>query len=160
MSWTKQQLVDQAFNEVGKNVEVFNIDPDAMATALRQLDTMMATLSGRGLPLGYPLPSSPGDSSLDDDSGLPDWAIEPVYMNLAIRIAPSIGKNVAPETKVSAKMGMNLILSRAAFPSQQQFPNTLPRGAGNKPYRTPSSPFMPTPTSPLETGSGDVIEFE
>lgn len=154
MSWTKQELVEQAFNEIAKNVGTFNIDADALQSALRSMDSMMATWDGKGVRVGYLLPSSPGDSNLDDDAGLPDWAVEAVYLSLALRIAPSIGKTVAVETRINAKEAYNVLLLRPAFPPQQQLPNTLPRGAGNKPWRGTGNQFMPTPTEPLEAFEG------
>lgn len=159
MGWTKGQLVDRAFSENGLNPNVFNVDPDKLQEALGSLDAMIGTWNGKGIRLGYPLPSSPGDSDLAQDSGLPDSAIEAVYLNLAIRIAPGVGKQVSPDTRASANAAYNVLLARAAFPPQQPSKN-LPAGAGNKPWRR-VSPFLPTPVDPLLAAEGgDQIEFD
>lgn len=155
MSWTKEQLVDEAFSVLALDGSTFDLTPEEKQTALRRLDTMMGTWNGKGIRLGYPLHSNPKDASLSEDSGLPDAAIETVYMNLAIRIAPTFGKMVSQDTKVTAKAGYDVLLARAAMPPEMQFPNILPRGAGNK----RSTPFMPTPTDPLEAGGDGPIEF-
>lgn len=156
MGWTKQELIDQAFTEIGLAPQVFNVDPDKMVAALRSLDSMMATWNGRGIRLGYPLPSSPGDSDPDQDSGVPDSANEAVFLNLAIRIAPSCGKMVAMETKASAQAAYQVILSAAAHPGRQPS-KILPAGAGNK--RT-CRPFLPADPVPLEAADGgDVIDL-
>lgn len=160
MGWTKQQLLNQAFGAIGKSVNIFNIDADTMQDALRSMDGMLATWNAKGIRLGYALPSSPDSSSLEDDSGLPDSAYEAVYLNTSIRIAPFIGKQVSPDLKTSARDAYEVLLARAAMPAQQQLPNTLARGAGNKPWRTVSNPFMPTPTDPLLAGDDGAIEYD
>jgi hypothetical protein len=44
------------------------------------------------------------------------------------------------------------------MPSEQQFPETLPRGAGQKPWRY-NGPFMPRPVDPVLTGPEGKLEF-
>ncbi|MES3022747.1 MAG: packaged DNA stabilization gp4 family protein [Pseudomonadota bacterium] len=160
MSWTKQQLIEQAFAEIGLSVNVFNISPENLQSALRNMDAMMGTWNGRGIRVGYGLPATPADSVLDDLSGVPDSASEAVYLNLALRIAPAFGKAVGTETKANARAAYEVLLSLAAFPPEQQLPNTLPRGAGQKPWRY-QRPFMPTPVDPLVDTQGDgQIDFD
>jgi hypothetical protein len=72
--------------------------------------------------LGYPLPSSPQDSDLDEQTNVPDSSNEAIYTNLAIKLAPSYGKQVMPDTKATAKESYNTLLSRAAMPMEQQMP--------------------------------------
>lgn len=159
MSWTKQQLIEEAFSELALAGYVFDLSPEEMQTALRRLDSMLATWNGKGIRLGYPLPSSADGSNLDDDSNLPDAAIEAVYLNLAVRLAPSYGKQLSQDTRNSAKAAYDVLMSRAAMPPQVQFPSTLPVGAGNKSWRTTDNPFMPTPCDPILAGEDGPIEF-
>lgn len=158
MGWTKQQIVEEAYSELAISGYVFDISPEELQTGLRRLDTMLATWNGKGIRLGYPLPSSPADSDLDQDSNLPDSALETVYLNLAIRLAPGNGKQISQDTRNSAKAGYDVLLARAAMPPQVQLPATLPVGAGNKPWRT-DNPFMPAPTDPITAGTDGPIDF-
>lgn len=160
MSWTKRELVEAAFAEIGMAVTTFNVGPDQLQRALGRLDAMMATWDGKGIRLGYAMSASSDGGNLDDESGIPDTAYETVIATLAIRIAPGRGKTVSQNTLNTARDGYEGLLARAAYPPQQQLPSTLPRGAGNKPWRT-NTPFMPTPTDPLvaEQG-GDQIKFD
>jgi hypothetical protein len=159
--WTKQDLIDQAFTEIGKNPAIFNIDADDMNKALRTLDSMMASWTNRGIRLGYALPAGPNGSNLSDASGLPDWALEAVYLMLATRVAPSYGKQVSQETQTAARLAFASLPNLAAFPPEQQFRNGLPAGAGNKPYRTPNYTFLPPPVDALTAGQEDnEITFE
>lgn len=159
MSWTKRQFVDAAFAEVGYASYAFDLDPEQLQEALRRLDAMLATWNGQGIRLGYLIPSSPEDSSLDDESGVPDSANEAVYSNLAIRVAPIIGKIVSQETRSTARAAYQVLLSRAAMPEEQQLPGSMPAGAGNKPWRT-QNPFLQPPTDPLLAGEDGEIEFD
>lgn len=152
MGWLKRELIEQAFTEIGLDPKRFNVEPDDMQSALRQLDTMMATWNGKGIRLGYALPASPSDSDIDAESGLPDLACEAVYLALAIRIAPSFGKQVSPDTKTSAKQAYDAVALYVAFPPEQPL-RQLPKGAGNKPWRYGNSnPFFPDPAETLDAG--------
>lgn len=159
--WTKQQLVTQALEEIGKNPAIFNIDPDDMQSCLRTLDAMMATWGQRGIRLGYALPSSPESSNLDDDSGLPDWAAEATYLGLALRIASRFGKVPSPQVMAGARDTFAALQRMSAFPPEQQFRSGVPAGAGNKPSRTPQYTFLPPSVDPLAAGQQDnEITFE
>jgi len=157
MGWTKRQFVEQAFDEIGLANYVFDLQPEQLQSALRRLDTMMATWNAKGIRLAYPLPSSPQDSDLDQETDVPDSAYEAIYTNLAIRIAPSFGKNVAIEVKTSAKQAYDVLLQRATAPIEKQLPRSMPAGSGNKPWRI-DDPFVAPPQSPVQTGSEGFLE--
>lgn len=161
MSWTKRELIAEALAELGLG-ESFDITPEEQQTALRRLDTMLAVWDGKGIRLGYPLPASTDASDLDQDSNLPDAALEPVYLNLALRLAPGYGKAVSIDTRRNARDGYDRLHIVAAQPLPPQQPNTMPRGAGNKPWRPLSSPFFPRPDyDPLQvTTGGDLNVLE
>ncbi|MGE5622491.1 MAG: packaged DNA stabilization gp4 family protein [Bacillota bacterium] len=159
MGWTKKQLIEEAFDELALAGHVFDLTPEELQAAGRRLDAMLAMWNGKGICLGYALSSGP-DSDLDADSGLPDFAVEPAYMNLAQRLAAGYGKAILPTTAAAAKDGYDMLVARAAMPSEVQFPGSLPRGAGNKPWRWERGPFMQPPVDPLTPGPADgEIEF-
>lgn len=136
MSWTKRQFVVKGYSEILGTKFVFNLNPEMLQDGLWSLDAMMATWNGKGIRLGYPLPSSPENSDLDTKTNVPDSANEAIYKNLAIRLAPGRGKVVSQDTKITAREGFNVLMARAAQPLIKQFPSNTPRGAGNKPHRT------------------------
>ena len=158
MSYTKRQFVEEAFAELGMANYTFDLQPQQLDTAMRRLDAMMATWNAKGIRLGYPLPSSPQDSDLDTETQVPDSANEAIVANLAIRIAPQYGKQVQIDTRTTAKLGYDTLLARATFPLEQQFPRTLPLGAGQKPWRY-DTPFMPGPVDPVLAGPDGPIEL-
>jgi len=155
MSYTKRQLVEAAMAEIGLASYAFDLMPEQRELALRRLDSMMAEWNTRGLRLGYPVPDNPADSDIDVDSNLPDAAWEAVITNLALRMAPSYGKQVNIETKVTARHALNTILSRASMPSEMKLPS-MPSGAGNKTF---DDPFLCGPSTYLITGPDATLDF-
>ena len=161
MAYTKRDIVEQAFEEIGLASYVFDLQPQQLESALRRLDNMMATWNAKGIRLGYPLPSSPADSDLDQEIGVPDSAIEAMYLNLSVRISGGFGKTVSPETKASAKRAYKEVVANAALPVEMQLGNeTIPAGAGNKGYRYYNDPFLRAPQDPLTVGSDSILDLE
>lgn len=159
MSWTKRQLIDQAFESIGYASYVYDLQPEQLQTAMYRLDAMVATWNGRGIRLGYPLPSNPQNSDLDMPSEAPDYAAEAIYLNLAIRIAPTVGRTIPDALRMSARIAYNEMLARNVLPCELQFPETLSFGAGNKPWRF-ERPFFPIPNDPVLAGEDGPIEFD
>lgn len=161
MAWTKRQFITQAFEEIGLAAYVFDLTPEQLQSALRRMDAMVGGWNANGVRIGYPLPSNPDDSRLDDDSGVPDFANEAIYLGLAVRLAPSFGKTVAPETKAFANMAYSNMANQVAIPTpERQLPQTMPRGAGTKPWRNFNNPFVNRPQDPILAGSDNPIDFE
>lgn len=161
MGWTKRQFVEQAFEEIGLAAYVYDLTPEQMQSALRRLDAMMAGWNTNGIRIGWPVPSTPDASELDVDTKVPDAANEAIYINLGLRIAPSFGKQISAETKADADAAYSNLLNQTSAPTpERQFPNSMARGAGNKPWRNVNNPFLNKPVDPLEAGSDNEITFE
>lgn len=158
MSWTKRQFVTQAYEEIGYASYAYDLQPEQLQAGLRRLEALMSTWNGRGIRLGYPLSSNPDNAELDVNSNVPDSANEAIYTNLAIRIAPIVGKTVSMETKQAARSAYMELLSRFAKPEEQQLPGTMPSGAGNKPWRQ-DQPFLPGPEDQIDAGNDGPIQF-
>lgn len=158
MGYTKRQFITKALSKIGLANYAFDMQPEQLQGALDDLDAMMAEWNARGIRLGYPMPGSPEDSSLDDETAVPDRAWQAVIYNLAVRIADDFGKQVSRTTLTTAKFSLNALLNASAVPMERQFPSTLPAGAGNKPWRY-DEPFMTPPTDPVEAGPDGPLEF-
>lgn len=159
MGWTKRQFVLQAFEEIGLASYVYDLTPEQLNSALFKLDAMMGTWNGKGIRIGYPLPTSPNNSTLDTQTNVPDSANEAVYTNLATRIDGGYGKTVSADTKATARAGYEVLLSRAAMPMEMQMPGSMPAGAGNKPWAV-DNPFLDPPVDPLLAGQDSAIDFD
>ena len=161
MSWTKRQFITQAFEEIGLAAYVFDLTPEQLESALRRMDAMVAGWNANGVRIGYPLPGSPEASNLDAESGVPDFANEAIYFGLAVRLGPSFGKTLSPETKMMADMAYGNMANQVAIPTpERQLPMTMPRGQGTKPWRNFNNPFVNKPEDPLLAGSDGKIDFE
>ncbi len=156
MSYTKRQLVIGALTEIGLSSYSFDLSTDQIEMALQRLDAMIGAWGARGIRLGFPLPGSPEDSDANTETGLPDWAWEAVITNLAVRIAPSYGKQVSPDTKATARETYNSLLAKAAKPTEIQL-DTLPAGAGHK---DTDSPFLETPDNEVIGEPDESVSFE
>jgi hypothetical protein len=156
--WTKDQLISKAFSELALAGYVYDLSPEVREDALQTLDAMMAEWAGAGISIGYLLPTSPDESNIDDLAGIPDTANQAVYMNLAVSLAAGRGKTLAARTLLAAKRGYDRLLGAAAraVARQASMPNTLPRGAGNKPWRG-GRPFFPSPAETLDAENNDPI---
>lgn len=160
MSWTKRQFITQALEEIGYASYAFDLEPEQFESAMRRLDALAATWNGKGIRIGYPIPSSPELSDLDQETQVPDAANEAIYLNLAIRIAPTLGKVVSIETKVCAKMAYNQLLLHIDKPQEQQLPSTMPLGAGAKHYsRDCDRPFVMPPKDLIYAGDDGEVEL-
>ena len=158
--WSKRQIISEAYGELALAGYEVDLSPEEQQTALRRLDTMMATWEAKGVRVGYAFPANPDDSDLDTPSGLPDSAVEAAYLSLAIRLSPGNGKQISPDTRKAAREGYDMLLIAAAQPQQQQLPNTLPRGSGNRPWLTTSQPFFSPPSdNPLQITQGGDLDI-
>ncbi len=159
MGYSKRQFITAALSEIGLADYVFDLQPQDLESGLRRLDSMMAEWNAKGIRLGYPIPGSPQFSDINSPSEVPDSANEAIITNLAIRLAPSYGKQVMAETKVAAKNAYNTLLSRATLPAEQQLPGSMPSGAGNKPWRVYDDPFLRPPIDPVLAGQDGPIQL-
>lgn len=159
MSWTKRQLIEQAFEEIGLAAYVFDLTPEQLQSAMHRMDSMVATWMTKNILLGYPVPVNPQGSDLDEESNIPDTAVDAVYQNLAIRLAPSFGKQASPDLRISAKAAYDALLIAAAFPREMQYDSSLPLGAGNKPTMIDQVFVAPPNDDPLQIGNNGQLIF-
>lgn len=155
---TKRELIDMAFEAIGLAAYAYDIQPEQMEASRRKLDSMMAQWNARGIRLGFPVPSSPDGGDVDQETNLPDAALEAVYLNLAKRIAPGFGKQLTPETKAMARESFDALMVRAVKPIEMQIPGGVPLGAGVRTYSGRSG-FTASPEDVLMAGDDSPLEF-
>jgi hypothetical protein len=157
MSWTKRQIIEQAFEEIGLASYIFDLTPDQLQSALRRLDLMVGSWYAKNVKISYPLPTSPNDSDIDQEIDVPIQCNEALVLNLAVRLAPSYGKMPTPETKANAKLMYDQLLVQAAMPFEMQYPRTLPLGAG---YKRTERVFVDIPNeNPIQLLPNDQGQF-
>lgn len=159
MAYTKRWYIERSFAEVGFAAYAFDLQPEQLQEALQKLDSMMATWDGKGIRVGWSIPNSEDGSALEDEVDVPYQAREAIFLQAGIRLAPMIGKTPSADTKINAKNALDALMIFTAQPIPQQFPNTLPSGAGNKPWRTVDNPFLGPPIAPIAAGGDGPIDM-
>lgn len=160
MTWTKRQLITQAYEEIGLASYVFDLTPEQLESARRRLNAMVAGWNANGVRINFPLPSEADSDDIDQECGIPDYAIEALYFGLALRLAPSMGKSVSPETKQFADAAYGNLANQTALPTpERQLPITMPRGQGTKPWRNFNNPFVQKQPEQILAGSDNAIDF-
>lgn len=154
---TKRDLINAAHAELGLQDYVFDVPTEQMQLALRRLDGMMAEWDGMGLRLGYLIPGSVEGGDLDTEAGVPDRAWEAIALNLAVRLAPQFGKQVAAETKAAAKSALNMLLGKVV-PGEISL-GRIVAGAGNARARQNLDPFLIPATERVAAGPDGDLEF-
>jgi hypothetical protein len=152
---TKRQIILDAFAEIGLASYAFDLSPEQMQAAGKQLDRMMATWSNNGLKMGY----FPEGDDLDDETDVPKAASDALVLNLAVRLAPSYGKTPSPDTKSAARGAKRSLLNMSAAPQPMQMDTGLvPAGQGSRAYgRDPvyldeSAPYVAPDVTDIELG--------
>jgi hypothetical protein len=130
--YSKMDLVNAAFNEIGFSDYVYDLDPAQQNRVLLQLDGMMGTWAAQGINVGYPLYLNPSQSEINQESNLPATAVEACYLALACRISPSFGKTVSQDLLRNSRSAYAAMLSAIALDIPYIFPATLLAGAGSK----------------------------
>jgi len=160
MSWTKREIISAALEELGLASYVFDMTTDQFQSALRRLDSMIAVWATNGIRINYPMASSPDQSELDIDSGVPGFCAEAIVTNLAIRLAPSYGKTVSVETKMIADLSFsNLLTGLQGDDLTMNLPEFMPKGAGTKPWRTWSTSFTNKLPKEIQTSGDSTLDF-
>ena len=149
MGHSKRHYITEAYAEIGKAEYAFDLDPEALQSALRRLDSMLAEWDGRGIRIGYAGGNGLGD--IDADTLIPAWADEAIVLNLAVRLAPGFGKTVSPDTKTQAGISLRTVMSKTAQSRQRSL--TGYGGAGNS-----GQALRPTDAT-ITVGNDDELEF-
>lgn len=150
--WSKRDVITQAFSEIGKGSD-FDLQPEDLQTGLRKLDAMMATWGGAlGVRIGFSGGDGKGD--LGEDTKVPDWSYEALYLNLALRLCPDYGKTPSPLTLINAKAALDAVRGRTVQPATRRIGGYA--GAGNSTWGARS---LPQEETPVAAGPDNTLTF-
>ena len=110
--------------------------PTETVLALKRLNGLLLHWENQNIYLGWNV----GADNPNDESGLPDWAQEAVFTNLALKLAPTFGKMATPDMKSEASETYNAICLSCY--ANMEYPDTMPVGAGNQRYGYSSRRFF------------------
>lgn len=133
---TKRKLIEKAFQEIGLAGYEFDPQPDEYSVAMSRLDDLMAEWAGPGnnMDLGYNFPLEYGGGDIDDVAGIPNFAVNTVGLQLALRIMPAIGKTMTAETRVALAQGIVALRTATAIIPDARYRRTTALGSGNRNY--------------------------
>lgn len=151
--WSKQDVINQAFSEIGMGSFQYDLQPEDNQTALRKLDAMMATWGGtQGIRIGYA--GGDGKGELTPSTMVPDWAYEALYLNLALRLCPDYGKQPSPLTVMGAKNALDAVRVRTVQIKPRHINGYA--GAGNSVW---GAEPLPGEIDPVATGPDNTLIF-
>jgi hypothetical protein len=160
MGWSKLDLVNKAFAQIGLASYVFDLQPEQLQDALSTMDAMMGEWNAKGIRLGYAMSSTPIVVGTVD-SGLPDSAFLAVFTNLAVILASGVGRQVSPELNKTAKRSFDTLLALASVSKPVRLPGNMPAGAGHKGWRGWDRTFIGRyHENDLEAGPDVDLSFE
>lgn len=151
---TKRQIIEMSYSAAGLAGFVYDLQPEQMETARRMLDAMMAQWNSQGIRLGWPIPSSPIDGDVDEETNLPDWALSAVYLSLGPLIANMHGKQMTPTYIGMMRAAKDSMMIQAVKPVSRQMPGGYPLGAGHKTY--PGSAWSADPEPVISLGDSEL----
>jgi hypothetical protein len=106
----KSTIVEGAYELCGLSGFEYERTAEELTTGLRKLNALMSLLAKKGADLGFVFPTY-GYGLLEEPSGIPDDAVEPVTSLLAVRLAPSLGVALKPEAIAVAAGAMSDLLA-------------------------------------------------
>lgn len=155
---SKSYFVNAALRRIGIAGQGFTITPDELVDGCNILDAMMAEWDAAGLHIGYPI-ATPATTDPAAETGVYPYAVEAVTTNLALRLADSYGRDPMPGTQKTAVASKAVIMLRAARAPKMGLPNTMPAGAGNKPYLYNDGPFLQRPAETIDVADEGELTF-
>lgn len=129
MSITKGDLVIRALKMLGVVDSITSSDPEEIRDGLEYLDSMAAEWENHGIRIGYILPAEGIPTMPDDESGLSDTKVLGVAANLAVNLAPLMGREAQQTVRSRAKLFYEGLFS-VELPQRQSDP-MMPTGSGN-----------------------------
>ena len=151
----KGDLVQGAYEQLKIWGLTVSAVPEETQLALKRLNGMLLHWESKGIYLGWVV----GDDSPNDESGLPDWAQEAVFTNLALKLMPAYGKTPTQLDVMQARESL-LAISLSDF-SNMEYPDTMPVGAGNQRYGYSSRRFFveSDPDAGVQSNAGEDINL-
>jgi hypothetical protein len=151
---TASEVITAALGQTLTRAGDIPLEANETAQGIFQLNNMMASWS---LALGYTKVTS-----MSDTLTTPDYAIDAMVQNLAVRLAPSFGGMVDADLRENARQSKKDMLRQAVRIGPAKLPSTLPRGTGNTRVFQNSAFYQPVvlaaPTDGLLTISSNATE--
>jgi hypothetical protein len=135
----KRRIIEMAYGKCGLAGYELGRTPEEVTDALSELNAMMLEWPFSGL--GFEQPAY-GLGEPDDVSGIPDDTLAAVATQLALRLAPNMGKSLSAEARGSVSRSMALLYAKVATIPTQPMQKHTPRGLGGDRGVALNNPFI------------------
>jgi len=129
---TNREIIDRAYRSMGVSDAMFGRTAEEYAVGVEILASMM--LESPFDLLGYDQQDAGEGNRVEEESGIDRKYLEPVALMLAERLAPAIGKTLAPHTIKAKNRAYSLLCAAVVTIPAAQYQDGTPRGAGAR-YR-------------------------
>lgn len=134
-SITKANLASRIHKALGVNTRFTEATPNQVIDTLETVNDWMLTNNGIGRRVGWVSDSANTQPDPNEETGLPDWAVQGVVYSCAQLVASYFDKPQNPAIMSAAAQGMQTILARTVERQEVNYPNRMPLGQGNRtPY--------------------------
>lgn len=142
MSWTKRNFINQAFSKIGMTSYAYDAEPSELQDAAVELDAMMLEWHENDIQFGWPVSSNPENTDIDVDTQTPQRARRAIYLNLALQLCDTYGKEPGMNLKTQAHKAFTSLHKHyvKVRPMKRQ---ALPSGRGD--YYSRIGNFNPLP---------------
>lgn len=125
---TNREIIDRAYRSMGVSDAMFARTAEEYAVGVEILSSMM--LESPFDLLGYVQWDAGEGNRVEEESGIDRKYLEPVALMLAERLAPAIGKTLAPHTLAAKRRAYSLLCADVVTIPDSRYQDGTPRGAG------------------------------
>ncbi len=129
---TNRELIDLAYLGLAMSDAMFGRTPEEYASAGVLLRAMMAEWPFNLL--GFIQEDGAG-LRIEEESGIPRQYAQAVALSLAERLAPAIGKSMAPEARKRLARSFSLLCGAVATIPEAQYADATVMGSGHRRFR-------------------------
>jgi hypothetical protein len=123
---TTAEVIQRALSLILVQGSEAPIEQDEAGSAVIALNRMMASWEGSGIALGYT-----AVSSLADLITVPEYALDGIEQNLALRLAPEFDGMVSPLLVQNARFAKQDLVKANLTVASTSYPDIMPMGSGN-----------------------------
>jgi hypothetical protein len=127
---TNREIIDRAYRAMGVSTRMFGLTDSDYADGVETLSSMM--LESPFDLLGYVQFQGGEGNRVEEESGIDRKYLEPVALMLAERLAPVIGKTLAPHTLKAKNRAYSLLCAAVVTIPDAKYQDGTPRCAGHR----------------------------
>lgn len=138
---TNREIINRAYQAMGASARGFGLPAEEYADAVEVLSSMM--LESPFDKLGYVQQDGGEGNRVEEESGINRKYLEPVALMLAERIAPTIGKQLAPHTLAAKRRAYSLLCAAVIEIPDAKYQDGTPKGSGHRWNNWQGGTFFP-----------------